>query len=175
MPSVLKHPCDSWMCDVPKIQTIVAQPHEAWGPSVFFSIYGISMQESGAFFLAGNVDNKGQHRIARKCVGRSGRCSVSALRFLLFTSPHQPSPFVSRACHGSHLERTTIPEHVLRVEWETIHSTRQTILIWELLTLRLTSRDVCSVEICVGEKAHLQPLTRQPQPQAITQMHELAL
>ena len=30
MPRILEHPCDSWLSDVPKIQTLAAQPRTAW-------------------------------------------------------------------------------------------------------------------------------------------------
>ena len=43
MPSILKHPCDSWMCDVPKIQTI-AQPRAGWGQALFLYLWDRGQQ-----------------------------------------------------------------------------------------------------------------------------------
>ena len=74
-------------------------------------------------FLVWNVDSRGGlHRIVRTCVGTGGRCSVSGwehvhpkiphpLSVVFFAWPHLPCPFLTRACHDFHRERSTIPEN----------------------------------------------------------------
>ena len=36
MPWILEHPCDSWLCDVPEIQTLAPQPRTAWALAFFY-------------------------------------------------------------------------------------------------------------------------------------------
>ena len=74
-------------------------------------------------FLVGNVDNRDLHRVARRCLGTGGRCSVSgekhvhpkasASRSECYSSRDHARLFqvVFRARHDSHHQRTTIPEH----------------------------------------------------------------
>ena len=99
--------------------------------------------------LVGNAESRDLHRIARKCSETGGRCrvsgqkhfhpttSVSRSKLSFFTGPHPPSPVVFRDCHGSHHERAPFPENTtFALKWKIMYSTRQRLLIWELLTLR---------------------------------------
>ena len=72
--------------------------------------------------LVGNVDSSDSHRVARKCAGTGGHCSVSGQKLVHpkgrasrsecdSSRDHTPSPFIFRACLDSHHERTTIPEN----------------------------------------------------------------
>ena len=63
---ILENACDSWFWNVPKIQGLAAQS----GP-------WRSQNRKRTLFLAGDVDSRDAHRIARKCAGTGGRCSVS--------------------------------------------------------------------------------------------------
>ena len=51
MPWILGHPCDSWLWDVPKIQTLTAQPRTAWALTVL-------VNRKRTLFLVGNVDRR---------------------------------------------------------------------------------------------------------------------
>ena len=62
---ILKHPCDSWLWDVPQIQTLAAQPRTAWALADA-CILG-SPCRNWTLFLVGNVDSRDLHRIARRC------------------------------------------------------------------------------------------------------------
>ena len=80
-------------------------------------------------FLVGNVDGRDAHRVARKCAGTGGRCSVSGQKHLhpmasksrskLSSSrDHPPSPnYLSRL--PWYYECTTIPENT-SFEWEEV-------------------------------------------------------
>ena len=74
-PWILEHPCDSCLWDVPKLQTLAAQPRTAWAPADF-CIFGSTCGKR-TLFLVGNVDSRDWHRVARKCAGTSGRCSAT--------------------------------------------------------------------------------------------------
>ena len=67
--------------DVPKIQTLAAQPRTAWR----------SPCRKQTLFLVGNVDSRNLHRIIRKCVGTVGCCSVSGQKHV------HPKASVSRS------------------------------------------------------------------------------
>ena len=68
-PWILEHPCDSWFWHAPKIEALAVQPHTAWALAHYC--------RKQTWFLVGNVDRRDQHRIARRCAGTGGRCSVS--------------------------------------------------------------------------------------------------
>ena len=77
--------------------------------------------------LVGNVDDRDLHRIARRCVGTGGRCSVSGQKHvhpkasashsdIHSSHDHTRNPCLSfRAYH----ERTTIPENT-SFEWKVL-------------------------------------------------------
>ena len=90
-----------------------------------FSIFG--SQYRMRTFMVRNVDGRDWHRIARRCAGTSGRCSVtgqklvhpkaSASRSVRYPSGDHTRPHrFSRACHDSRNGRTTIPENT-SFEW----------------------------------------------------------
>ena len=54
---------------------LVARPRTAWARADF-CIFGSSCRKR-TLFLVGNVDSRDAHRIARKCAGTGGRCSVT--------------------------------------------------------------------------------------------------
>ena len=125
MPWIFEYPCDSWLWDVPKI-----------------NVFGSPCRKR-TLFLIGTVDSRGLHRIARKSAWTGGRCSVTGQKHvhpkksasrskLSFSRP--PSTFVFRAWHGSHRERTTIPENT---SFPNFSLNKSKIFLWELLTLRL--------------------------------------
>ena len=128
MPWILEHPCDSWLCDVPKIEVLAAQPRTAWALADH-CIFG-SPSRKRSLILFGNVDSRDLHRVARKCAGTGRRCIVTVEKDVL----HVTTPALFRLsfalCPDLHHERTTNPG----VEWD-LHCAR--ILVWELLILRL--------------------------------------
>ena len=65
MPRILDHPCDSWLWDVPKIETLAAQLRTAWALADF-GIFGSPCRKR-TLLLVGNVDGRDLHRIARTC------------------------------------------------------------------------------------------------------------
>ena len=94
MPWFLEHPCGSPLWDVPKIKTLAAQPRTARALADVF-VFGSPCRQR-TLFLVWNVDSKDAHRIAGKCAGTGGRCTVSeetcsskgfrlALRVWIFT------------------------------------------------------------------------------------------
>ena len=152
MPACLRffeHPCDSCFWDVTKIQTLAARPRMVWAKADF-CIFGSPCRKR-TLFPVGDVDSRDLHRIARTCAGTGGRCSISGQKhvhpkasaspqsMVLHVTTRPPSPFVFRACHGSHHEHThdDSREHILGAAWDR-HSTRQRILVCELLTLRIS-------------------------------------
>ena len=121
-PWILEHPCESWLWDVPKIRTLAAQLRTAWALAGL-CVFGSSCRKR-TLFLVGNVDSRDLHRIARRCARTGGRPSVTGQKHV------HPKPSASRAffcpsrdhtrrlrlsfalaMHGSHHERTTIPEN----------------------------------------------------------------
>ena len=121
MPWIMEHPCDACLWDVPNEKSILLWHSLArLGRWRIFLRFWITVKRT--LFLGGNVDSRDAHRTARRCLGTGGRCGVSGhtrssrdfrctLRESLFKWPRPPSPSFSRACHGSHHERTSIPEN----------------------------------------------------------------
>ena len=97
MPWILEHPCDSWFWDVPKIQTLAAQPRTAWALANF-RVFG-SLCRKRTLFLVENVDNRDSHRIVRKCAGTSGRCSASRQKHVHPKAPASSSELCSSRDH----------------------------------------------------------------------------
>ena len=73
VPWILEHPCDSWFCDVAKIQTRSAASHGLGPGGLLYFRFTILK----ANVLSGNVDSRDLHRVARKCAGTGVCCSVS--------------------------------------------------------------------------------------------------
>ena len=120
MPWILKHPCDSWLWDVPKNHTLAAQPRAAWALAALFLHFWITTKKANSGWECG------QQRFALDwsyvCWDkRTLQCDwrkhvhpkASASRF----------PFVIRACHGSHHDRTTIPDNT-PCDWNWIFGQR---------------------------------------------------
>ena len=63
---IVEHPCDSWLWDVPKLQTLAVQLRTVWALADF-CILG-SPCTKRTLFLVGNVDSRDQHRVARNTV-----------------------------------------------------------------------------------------------------------
>ena len=81
MPWIQEHPCDSWLWDVPKIQTLAAQPRLAWALADVCTF--ASPCRKRTLFLVGKVDNRDLHHFARKCAGTSGPHLSFALAMVL--------------------------------------------------------------------------------------------
>ena len=81
----------SWLWDVPRIQAIAEQPRTAWA-FADFCVFGSPCREP-TLLLVGNVDNRDLHRMARKCSGTSGRCSVDKHMFIQ-RLPHRGQRFI---------------------------------------------------------------------------------
>ena len=67
MPWILERPCDLWLWDVPKIQTLAAQPCTAWALADF-SFFEIRAESECCFWLD-TVENTDSHSTTRKCAG----------------------------------------------------------------------------------------------------------
>ena len=151
MPWILEHPCDSWFWDVPKIEALAAQPRTAWALGGIIALFGSKCRKT-------NIDSGwkcGRQRVSpnclAECTGTGGCCSVSGqkqvkpkifastLRGLILHVTSTPCPFIFHACHGSHHDRKRRFQrtHLLSGMW-IVHSTRQRIQVWELLTLRIS-------------------------------------
>ena len=114
----------------------------------YFSFLVQTKYRKGTLFLVGNVDGRDFHRVARRC-GTGRRCSVSGQqhghpKISALRSEHRSSRDHTRAPKMSLALAMVITMNTRRfqrthpfVEWEIICSTRQRILMWELLTLRL--------------------------------------
>ena len=57
MPWIVEHPCDPWLLDVPKIQTLAAQPHMAWALADFCCPLDLPCRKRTLFPIS-NVDSK---------------------------------------------------------------------------------------------------------------------
>ena len=90
---ILEHPFDSWFWGVPRIQTLAA-PRTAWALADF-CIFGSPCRKRTRF-LVGNVDSRDLHRIARKCAGTGGRCSVTGQEHVHPKASASRSEFCSR-------------------------------------------------------------------------------
>ena len=116
MPWILEQPCDSRLWDVPKIQTLAAQRRTAWALADF-CVFGLACRQR-TLFLVGNVDSRDLPRIAAKCAGRGGSCSVSGQNMFIQRLPHHAQSFALRVNTPAlpvYLsrwpdERTSIPE-----------------------------------------------------------------
>ena len=150
MPRIQEHPCDSWLWDVPKNRTSCGrQPRTAWAVADH-CIFWFTVRKSERCVWFGKC---GQQRLAPSCSQvswdtRTLHCVVSINMFIQKLSHHAQSFSSSRdhTCphrlsfalamiltkNARRLQRT-----IFCVEWESIHSTRQRILVWESLTLRL--------------------------------------
>ena len=95
-----------WIVVVGRAENL-AQSRTAWALAVFFLYFWSPCRKRTLFLI-------------EICSSPGFRLT---LRVLLFTWPRPPSPFVIRACHGSDLERTTIPENT-SFEWNGIFSQR---------------------------------------------------
>ena len=98
MPWIVEHPCDSWLWDMPTIQTLAAQPRTAWALADF-CVLGSPCRKR-TLFLVGNVDSRDLHRIARKCAGTGGRCSVTGQKDVHPKASASRSKFSSSSDHA---------------------------------------------------------------------------
>ena len=98
MPWTLERPFDSWFWDVPIIQTLAAQPRMAWAMTDF-CIFGSPCWKR-ILVPIGNVDSRDLLRIARKCVGTGGRCSVTGQKHFHPDASARRSDFRSSRDHA---------------------------------------------------------------------------
>ena len=89
MPWILEPPFDSWFWDVPKIQTLAAEPRTAWALTDFCVFWDLHAES----------ENRDLHRIARKCAGIGGRCSVSGQKDVQPKASASRSEFCSSRDH----------------------------------------------------------------------------
>ena len=76
-PWILEHPCDLWLWEMP--DSCGTDSH-GLGPGGL--LYFGSQCRERTLNLIENVDSRDLHRIARKCSGTGGRCSVSGQKLV---------------------------------------------------------------------------------------------
>ena len=101
---ILGRPCDSCLGNVPKIEALAAQPRTAWALADY-CIVGSKCRKR-ALFTVGNVNGRDLHRIAFRCAGTGGRCSVSR--------QEQGDPAKSSALH---VTTPALPVYLSRLPW----------------------------------------------------------
>ena len=69
----------------PKIQALAAQPRTAWAS--FFFVFLDHRAEKAKIVFGWNVDIRDLLRVARRCVGNGGRCSVSGQKMFIQRFP----------------------------------------------------------------------------------------
>ena len=120
MPWILEHSCDLWLRDLPKIKALVWRSLARPGPSRITVLLVHSTENEHCFWLG--MWAAGICTVFHESVLGQASVAVSHVKNMVNQSfPHQflslahhvsepqpPTMAVTRACHGSHHERTTI-------------------------------------------------------------------
>ena len=126
MPWITELPRRSWLWDVPKNPHScgTAQPRAAW-TLADFCVCGSPCRKR-TLFLVGNVDCRDLHRIARKCAGTGGRCSVSGQKNMFIQKfPHHAQSFPLHATVPAYVSHfAMIPTMNTSFEWNVIFTKR---------------------------------------------------
>ena len=159
IPWILEHPCDSWLWDEPKIRTLAAQPRMAWALWIWVSLahhaecalcswLGTWTIEIHTVWLASVLEQVDVAEFQDKrmfILTLQHDAQISALHI---TTPALPV-CLSRLPWFSTCKNEVSREPIFCVECEIIHSTRQRILLWELLALLLLVDQNQCLMVCV--------------------------